>query len=294
MAVSFEALLAERVVLLDGAMGTRLVARGLPAGSAPERWNLERPEEVLAVHSSYVAAGSDVIQTNTFGANPLALARHGIEGLMVEINRAAVALARQAAGIGCLVAGNIGPSGRLLAPVGDLSIAEATACFRRQAEVLAEAGVDYISVETMIDLAEARCALCAVREATDLAVSVCLSFERRKRGHFTLMGDRPQEAMRILAGEGAVAVGVNCSLGSADVLQLVPELLAGSGSAPVIVKPNAGLPELVEGRTVYREEPLEFARNLLAAVERGARAVGGCCGTDERHIAALRDRLGTQ
>ncbi len=284
------ALAEKRVVLLDGAMGTALVELGLAAGACPELWNLERPEAVLAVHQSYVAAGSDAVQTNTFGASPLALARHGLADRMVEVNRAAAELARQAAGTDRLVAGNIGPSGRLIAPLGDVSLAELADSFARQAEVLAASGVDYLSIETMMDLAEARCALEAAL-GTGLPVTVCLTFERRKRGHFTLMGNGPREAMQTLVQAGATAVGANCSLGAADMWDLVPELLEGSGSAPVIVKPNAGLPELVDGRPVYRQDPLSFAADVARCVELGARIVGGCCGTGGEHVAALRRKL---
>ncbi len=287
---SLSALLAERVVLLDGAMGTALVEHGLPVGTPPDLWNLERPDCVLAVHQSYIAAGSDVIQTNTFGASPLALARHGLEDRMAELNRAAVRIAREAAGAEHVVAGNLGPSGRLLAPLGDVLPSEVVDSFRRQALVLAEAGVDCLCIETMMDLAEARCALEAAL-LVGLPVTVCMTFERRQRGHFTLMGDRPEAAMRALAGSGATAVGANCSLGSGDMLAMVPSLLAGSEHVPLIVKPNAGLPETVAGRPVYRQEPAAFATDVARAVDLGARMVGGCCGTNAQHIAALRREL---
>lgn len=283
--------LRDGVVLLDGGMGSELIGRGLPAGMPPETWNLERPDAVQAVHAGYVAAGSGAVQTNTFGASPVALARHGLAVRMVDINRRAVEIARAAAGPEVLVAGDIGPSGELLAPLGPATPADLSASFARQAEVLVDAGVDYLAIETMMDLNEALCALRGVRSVTDLPVTVCMTFERRKRGFFTLMGNPPPDCARLLAEEGACAVGANCSIGSADMVDLCAELLAAS-PVPVVTKPNAGLPDVVDGHAVYRQTPEDFARDMAAMVRSGVRAVGGCCGTDARFIAALATALG--
>lgn len=282
--------LREGVVLLDGAMGTALMARGLAAGTPPEAWNLERPGDVRAVHAGYVHAGSVVVQTNTFGANPVALERHGLAGRMADVNRRAVDLAREAAGPERLVAGSMGPTGSLLTPLGDATQAGLTEAFARQAAALAEAGADYLAVETMMDLAEALCALRGARQATGLPVTVCLTFERRRRGFFTLMGNRPADCARALAAAGAVAVGANCSVGSDEMVELCAEF-ADASELPVVVKPNAGLPELADGRPVYRQAAGDFARDMVAVVEAGARAVGGCCGTDHTFIAALARAL---
>jgi methionine synthase I (cobalamin-dependent) len=289
-------------LILDGAMGTALMARGLSGGAPAEAWNLERPDVVLEIHASYYEAGSDVVQTNTFGGSPIALARHGLAQRMDRINREAARLAREAASRVTatdalatatqprLVAGNIGPSGRFLPPVGDAKPEQLRESFAAQAAALATGGVDYISIETMGDLNEALCALGAAREATGLPVTVCLTFERKKRGFFTIMGNRPADCAQALGDAGAAAVGANCSIASAAMVDLCAELVAVS-DVPVVVKPNAGAPEVTPTGPVYRQEPASFAGDAVAMVNRGARSVGGCCGCDARFIAALRDAL---
>ncbi len=288
---SITELVKKKVVLLDGAMGTAMMARGLTPGAPGECWNLERPDDVRAIQAAYAAAGSDVIQTNTFGANRFRLEYHGLTDRLEEINQAAARLAREAAGEERLVAGNLGPSGVFLPPVGDgdpLAMEEAFAC---QAGILAKAGVDFISIETMIDLAEARIALKGARRgAPGLLVSVCMVFEKKKRGFFSPMGNRPEDAARTLTDEGADLVGANCSMGSGEMREMTLEFIAGAG-VPVIMKPNAGLPELEGNRTVYRQEPRDFAADVMAMVGDGARAVGGCCGTDDRFIRVIREAL---
>jgi methionine synthase I (cobalamin-dependent) len=210
--------------------------------------------------------------------------------MLVDINASAVGLARDAAGPERLVAGNLGPSGMLLAPLGDAEPAELEEGFGRQAAALAEAGVDYIGVETMMDLQEALCALRGARAATELPVTVCLTFDRKRRGFFTMMGNRPAECMQALADAGATAGGANCSFGSSEMGDLCP-MLVEAAALPIIAKPNAGLPETVAGQSVYRQEPLDFGREMAWMVRAGARAVGGCCGTDPRFIRALRTEL---
>ncbi len=297
MTRSIAALLEKQVVLLDGGMGSALIARGLESGASPEFWNLEHPDRVQEVHAGYYAAGSDVVQTNTFGGNPFILAKHGLDDRMEEINRAAATIARAAAdvareqgGVEKLVAGDIGPSGVLLPPVGNADPAELEEGFGRQAAALAEGGADYISIETMMDLNEALCALRGARAATSLPVTACITFDRKKRGFFTMMGNTPELCAKTLADEGAIAVGANCSIGSDAMIELCPRLVEAV-SVPVIVKPNAGLPDMEEGRPVYRQTPADFARDAAALVARGARAVGGCCGTDERFIVVVRAAL---
>ncbi len=289
--------LEDRIVLLDGGMGSALIARGLASGKSPEGWNLEHPDRVQEVHAGYYAAGSDVVQTNTFGGSPFILAKHGLEEKMEEINRAAARIAcaaaqraRAAAGEEKLVAGDIGPSGLLLPPVGNADPAELEKGFGRQAAALAEGGADYISIETMMDLNEALCALRGARAATGLPVTACITFDRKKRGFFTMMGNTPEQCVKTLAEGGAIAVGANCSIGSDAMIELCPRLVEAAG-VPVIVKPNAGLPDMEGGRPVYRQSPEDFAADAARLVALGARAVGGCCGTDVRFIAAVRAEL---
>jgi len=292
MRVPLTELLQRRIVLLDGGMGSSLISRGLASGQCPERWNLERPDEIRAVHATFLQAGCDLIQTNTFGGHPAVLAKHGLDVEMEQINRAGARLAREVAGEGKLVAGNLGPSGILLPPLGDAEPEAVQDGFARQAAALAEGGVDSISVETMMDLEEAVLALRGALSATNLPVTVCLTFDKKKRGFFTMMGNRPEQCVARLAEEGAAAVGANCSIGSDAMLELCAQLVE-TASLPVILKPNAGLPELLDGRPIYRQDPVEFAAHMAEAVRAGARAVGGCCGTDARFIAALRTALGS-
>jgi 5-methyltetrahydrofolate--homocysteine methyltransferase len=283
-------------MLFDGGMGSALIERGLMGGAAGEIWNLERPDAVRSVHTAYYGAGSDIVHTNTFGANPLALERHGLSQQMADINRAGARLAKEAArdlSGDRFVAGDIGPSGRFLPPVGEVTETELERAFAAQAAVLDEAGVDVISIETMPDVREAICAVRGALRATSLPVTACLTYEKKKRGFFTIMGDRPAESCQALAGAGASAVGANCSIASPDMLELAT-ILVGASPVPVIAQPNAGAPELIGTRTTYRQEPDDFARDMAAVVALGAAAVGGCCGTDPSFIRALRAQLGEE
>jgi 5-methyltetrahydrofolate--homocysteine methyltransferase len=293
---SFVERLARGTVLLDGGLGSALVELGLTGGAAAEIWNLERPDAVRSVHAAYYGAGSDVVHTNTFGANRLALERHGLSQRMADINRAGARLAKEAARDltdGRFVAGDIGPSGRFLPPVGEVTEAELESAFAEQAAVLFEAGVDVIAIETMPDVREAMCAVRGALQTTSLPVMACLTYERKKRGFFTIMGDRPAESCRELAEAGASAVGANCSIESPDMLELAAILLEAS-PVPVITQPNAGVPELNGTRTTYRQRPEDFARDMAAVATLGASAVGGCCGTDPSFIRALGILLGQE
>lgn len=286
---------AERLVrgptlLLDAGMGSALLARGLPAGVAPELWNFERPEEVVAIHRACVEAGSDAVQTHSFGAHPLRLAAAGLGGRSAEVARAATALARDSGAR--YVVGDVGPTGEYLPPVGG-GDAEA---FRRGFEELgaafAAAGVDALHVETMSDLREARIALAALlASAPGIPVLVSLTFERKKRGFFTVMGDRLESALTALAAAGAAAVGANCTLTSGDFVDLAAAARAAV-AIPLVLQPNAGAPRVIDGGTHYDQTPEAFADDLVTIVAAGAAAVGGCCGTDDRFVAALARRLG--
>jgi len=293
----FRIRLARGRVLLDAAMGTALHARGLSRTELPERWNRERPGDVRDVHRAHLDAGAEVVQTNTFGGNRLVLAAHGLAALVEETNAAAARLARAAAdaaaaahGAPRWVAGTLGPSRRRLPPAGDADPGEIEAAFAEQAAILVANGADLIAVETMTDRREAECALRGARRATEVPVTVCFTFVRGPGAFATPAGDDAADAAGRLADLGADAVGMNCGDGSADVAAIVSVLRAASGRG-VIAKPNAGLPVDANGRAVYRQDPEEFARDGMRAVERGAAAVGGCCGTDERFVTALRRAL---
>lgn len=275
-----------RPVLTDGAWGTEFQRRGIRLGEPSDLWNLSRPEEVAAVASSYVAAGSEVILTNTFRSNRHALASHGAEAMarLAEINGEGVRLSRQAAGDRARVFASIGPVGKLLA-VGDITEDEVRAILREQVQALAEAGPDALLFETFSDLAEARIAVQVGRE-TGLPVVVSFAFDAGKNHDRTMTGVTPEAAGAALHDEGADAVGANCGAGPDAFVGLCQRLKAASG-LPVWIKPNAGLPEIREGRAVYTMNPEDFAAFLPDLVAAGADFVGGCCGTDPTFIAAM-------
>jgi 5-methyltetrahydrofolate--homocysteine methyltransferase len=277
----------ERVVLFDGAMGTMLFSYGLPFDEPPELWNLSHPEIVLKIHQRYAWAGSDVLQTNTFGANRIKLRKTGNEKEMEKLNLSAVEIAKETCPPHKYVAGNIGPSGEFLEPVGKIKLKELKKAFSEQAEVLHSAGVDLFSVETMYDLKEALAAVEGVREASSLPLFVCMTFEKKTKGYFTLMGDEVSSSIKKLEDAGADVVGANCTLGSKDMLGLVAELRK-STDLPIIVQPNAGMPKIVKGKTVYLQKATFFAEDIIKMVKSGANYVGGCCGTTPGFIKMLR------
>ena len=284
----FGRLLEERcIILFDGAMGTELLRRGFPQGKCPEEWNVSHPEEVAAIHRAYMVAGADVVETNTFGGNRLKLAAYGLQDRVYELNYAGVKVAREAVGDGCLVAGSLGPTGEFLNPLGRLSEEEARAVFREQVEAFYEAGADLIVIETMFDLAEAKAALLAAREAGDLPVVCHMTFGAEGR---TLMGTDPETAAKALEESGASAVGANCSTGPREMVDVVARM-ARVARVPVIAQPNAGVPSLVEGHMVYPETPETMATYIPKFVEAGVRLLGGCCGTTPEHIRAIRETL---
>lgn len=285
-----ERLLSRDPLLLDGGMGSALIARGLVLGAPPELWNVERADDIRDVHRGFVDAGSDAVQTNTFGGNSVRLGAHGLASRCEELNRAAVQLAREAGP--AFVIGDIGPTGEYLPPVGSGRIDVWKDAFTRQASALADAGVDGFHVETMSDAREARVALEAIRSVAPSApVMVSMTFERKKRGFFTVMGDPLVATLASLHDSGADAVGTNCSLMSGEMRSLFEEVTREL-SIPLVAQPNAGSPESGPDGTVrYRQAPEEFAADLAALARMGVSILGGCCGTDDRFIAALKDRV---
>ena len=276
------ALGGERFLLLDGAMGTQLQARGLAAGELPELLCLSHPEVVTDVHAAYVAAGADVVTTNTFGANA---AKLGDAASVEEVFSAAVACARAAAPH--YVAADLGPTGQLLAPMGPLPFDDAYELFARQVRAAAAAGADLFVIETMSDLAEAKAALLAVRENSDLPAIVTMTFEEDGR---TFLGTTPEVASLTLSSLGAAAVGINCSLGPAEVAPLVARM-APWARCPLAVQANAGLPHVEGDATVYDIGPERYAADVAPMLDSGVTILGGCCGTTPGHIAALRALL---
>ena len=277
-------LLQNKILILDGAMGTVLQQRGLPAGGQPELLNLTHPELLESIHREYISAGSRVIYTNTFGANGLKLAKSGLR--VEETVAAAVAIAKRAAeGTDAQVALDIGPLGELLEPMGTLPFERAYELFRETVLAGVKAGADLIVIETMTDLYETKAALLAAKENSDLPVFVTMSFEASGR---TFTGCTVASMARTLEGLGADAIGLNCSLGPDRLAPLLKELCA-STRLPVIAKPNAGLPDPMDGH--YDMDPEAFAQSLLPCVEAGVSIVGGCCGTTPDYIRRLAAAL---
>ena len=279
-------------LLLDGGFGTELIARGLAAGEPPDRWTLERPADVAAVHRAYVEAGSEAVHANTFGANRARLARYGLADRVTAINEAAVRLARSSGARWVLA--DIGPTGEHLPPVGNGDPESWRGFFEEQGRAVAGSSpaVDAFHVETMTDVREALIALDALRRvAPGIPVLASLTFERKRRGFFTIMGDPLGLSLSRLVEAGAAAVGANCSLASHDMRDLAEEALASS-DAPLVFQPNAGTPATAGAGIRYAQEPGEFAEDLapLAGRPRVA-ALGGCCGTDPRFIRALQARM---
>lgn len=274
--------LKEKILVLDGATGTELQKAGMPAGVCPELWCLANPRAVKAVQSAYVKAGSDIIYTPTFGANRCKLAQYG-EKDAGNVNRKLAAISREAAGKAGLVAGDIGPTGMFVEPFGELAFEEAVAVFKEQARGLLDGGVDLFAIETMIDIQEARAALIAVREISDLFTIVTMTFERDGR---TLNGTDPVTALITLQSLGADAVGCNCSAGPEEMLSLL-RLMRPYATVPLVAKPNAGLPRLERERTVFDMGPSQFAGFAAQFASEGVCLIGGCCGTEPAHVREL-------
>lgn len=271
-------LAGEGYLLFDGAMGTMLQEAGLAAGELPELLCLTNPDEVTAIHRAYVQAGSQVITTNTFGANARKL---GDEAQVAEVFGAAIACARQAGAR--YVAADIGPTGALLEPLGTMPFDEAYELFAEQVHAARDAGADIILIETMADLLEMKAAVLAAKENCDLPVFATMTFEEDGR---TFLGTSPRIAAMTLHALGVQALGVNCSLGPAELLPIVREM-AGAVACPIMVQANAGLPKMADGRTVYEITPESYARDAAALIEAGASIVGGCCGTSPAYIKRL-------
>jgi methionine synthase I (cobalamin-dependent) len=284
MHILIQQLVSQGPILTDGAWGTEFQARGLEAGECPDVWNLTHPDRVEAVARAYVEAGSQVILTNTFRANRLALERPGFAGKLQEINRRGVEISRRAAGGQARVFASLGPSGKLLM-MGEVSEDELRAAFTEQAQALAEAGADALIFETMSDLAEAKVGVQAAR-ATGLPVIVSMAFDSGKNLDRTMMGTTPEEAAADLTAAGADVIGANCGQGIESYAPLAKRLHS-STPLPIWIKPNAGLPQLVEGRTQYQTTAQEFARHAPALLAAGVNFLGGCCGTNPEFIRAL-------
>ena len=275
------------IQIFDGAMGTMLQNAGMKTGDCPEYLNITNPKMVQDVHRAYFEAGSDIIETNTFGASRIKLAEYNLSDKVAEINTAAVQNVKIATAGKAKVAGSMGPTGGFIKPLGELDFDEVYQNYYEQAKALASAGADYILIETCIEIQEMRAALLAAKDACDLPVICQLSFSEDGR---TVTGTDPQSAAIILSAMGADVIGANCSLGPEQLVPIVKEL-AENCSCPISIQPNAGMPHLVDGKTVFPMTPEDFGKWAPELVKAGATFIGGCCGTTPAHIKAIKEAL---
>lgn len=288
---SLSDLVADGVVLVDGGMGTLLQDMGLDDGGSGELWNLDRPDAVRDAHRAYAEAGARVLTTNTFGGTRPRLEMHGLADRVHEVNEAGARLARKEADrVGALVAGDLGPTGELMAPLGTLEPADVQELFAAQLRGLVAGGIDLVLIETMSDAAEAEAALAAAREvAPELPVVVTFSFDTNLH---TMMGLDPAEAVRRLAAAGADAVGANCGRGPEEMTQIAAAMVAARPDGLLLIaQSNAGLPQVVGDHFEYDATPADMAAHAVALRDAGIDLVGACCGSTPAHLAAMSDAL---
>lgn len=279
---------SEPYILLDGAMGTMLMGMGLEQGHPPEDWNIAYPDRILAVHEGYIAAGSRLILTNTFGGTHFRLKLHNLHDRVAELNRAAAQIARRAADATpdlVVVAGSMGPTGELMQPMGTMTFDEAFDAFAEQAAALDEGGADVFWIETMSDLDELRAAVEGARSVSDLPIAACMTFDTN--GH-TMMGVSPQQAAEALGAMDLIAMGANCGNGPAEIEDVIAAMSALNPDIPLIAKSNAGIPRLVGGsELIYDGTPMVMAGYAHRVRDLGARLIGGCCGNTPDHMRAM-------
>lgn len=280
------------VLVCDGAMGTLLQARGLRPGDCPELWCMERPDDVRAVHASYREAGSDIVECNSFGGNAYKLRHYGLDGAIEEINRRAAALARDVAYGTQYVLGSMGPTGEFMAPLGSATEEELIAAFGAQARALEQGGAELVVVETMTALEEAAAAVKAVKAQTGLVTLVSFTFDPQAGGGYaTMMGVTPERLAAAALAWGADVIGANCGTGPDDMINIVKALRTAAPNTPIMAMPNAGMPRVEAGQTVFKATPAEMASKVPLLVAAGANIIGGCCGTGPTHIAAMKGAL---
>ena len=277
---------AGEILIADGATATNYQQMGMAIGVAPEEWILDEPEKVLGLHRAFVEEGSDIILTDTFGATSLRLRESRYAGRAAELNRAAVALAREAAAFrpGVLVAGSMGPTGSLMEPLGELTPAAAADAYAEQAAALSEAGVDVLLLETFFALDEALAAIEGVRRSSALPLVVSFSFDRGTR---TMMGLSPTRVIEAIGPLDVAAIGANCGRSLQDMEQVVHEFASLKADIPLWIKPNAGLPRMVGDVAHYDMGPSEMAQFARRFIDAGAQVVGGCCGSSPEHVRAI-------
>lgn len=276
------------VLFCDGAMGTMLQARGLTPGECPELWCVERPDDVKAVHNDYREAGSDIVECNSFGGTSYKLKHYGFDGRVAEVNRAAAGVAKEVAVASQYVLGSMGPTGEFMEPLGAETEEAFYAAFKEQAVALEAGGADAVIIETMTGLEEASVAARAAKENTSLAVLVSFTFDPQQSGGYaTMMGVHPKHAAEAMTALGVDAVGANCGTGPDHMLEVI-KLMRVVSDLPIIAMPNAGMPVVENGETVFKESPEQMATKVPLLIEAGANIIGGCCGTTPAHIAAMK------
>jgi 5-methyltetrahydrofolate--homocysteine methyltransferase len=280
--------LKEKVLLGDGALGTMLAQEGLPPGESPELWMLSHPEKLKIIHQAYLKAGAQVIQTNTFGANRLKLQEYQASSQVKKINLTAARLVKEVVGEKAFISGIVGPTGHFPAPLGEYTWSQLVEVFREQMEALQAGGVDFIFLETFSDLGEARAALYAAKNFTTLPVACSLTYTQGR----TLTGTSPETAAVVLEAMGADLIGANCSTGPQELLPII-EAYSKATNLPLLVEPNAGMPELIAGKTVYRETPKMMASFVEGFLQLGVKFIGACCGSTPEHIRVMSEKLST-
>ncbi|MDQ2086611.1 homocysteine S-methyltransferase family protein [Herbivorax sp. ANBcel31] len=284
---SFRDFIYNNVVILDGATGTELQKRGMPLGVSPEQWALENPEVLIDIQKNYIKSGSNVVYTCTFGGNRLKLSEFGLEDKVVEINKGLAQISKKAAKDDGFVAGDIAATGQFVEPFGDMPFEEAVEIYKEQVKGLLEGGVDFFIIETMVDIQETRAALIAVKESCNLPVCISMTFDEGRR---TLTGTDPVTALITLQSLGADVVGCNCSTGPADMIKVIKEMKPYA-KVPLLAKPNAGLPRLVDGKTEFDMGALEFGSYVEEFIKSGVNLLGGCCGTSPLYIEKIKEKI---
>ncbi len=293
MAKSILDILKERKVLLDGGFGTELIKNGFPQGACPESWNEEKPDRVQKIHKSYYDAGSDAVLTNSFGGTTIKLKSHNLENKCFELNRAAALIANEVKPEGKFLGGSMGPTGKFLKPHGEFTEEEFEDAYAEQARGLTEGGVDFLLIETQYDLIEALCALRGARKASDLPVFLTMTFNHHPKGFFTLMGNSVDQFLEAMEREGVPVVGSNCTLNSAEMVELV-KIMREKTSLPIVAQANAGKPSLSEeGEVAYSQGMEDYLRFIPQIIANGADIIGGCCGTDPDYIARMSEIVKT-
>jgi 5-methyltetrahydrofolate--homocysteine methyltransferase len=279
---------AGEILISDGAMGTFLHAKGLQGGECPESWCVSHPKEVQEIAQAYVDAGSDIVETNSFGATSFKLKSYGLVDQVHDINCAAAKLAKQAMGSKGYVAASVGPTGHIVIEEGGDTTAEALyEAFKAQVIALAEGGADAICVETMSSVVEAEQAIKATKENTNLPVICTFAFEPGIKGFRTMMGVKPERAAKAAAAAGADIVGANCGMGISNMIEITRQMRAAVPDVPILIHANAGPPVMENGKTVFKESPELMASFVAELVQAGANIIGGCCGTTPAHITAV-------